>query len=348
MGRKLIAATAQMDVTMAPVPDRLRRAADLTARAARAGAQFVALPELFNTGYGYDDGNYALAEPLDGQTVTWMKTQAAQHAIHLVGSLMLLDGTDIYNAALLVAPDGRLWRHDKINVLIWEWAYCRPGHQVTIADTDLGKLGLMICADTLRPELWAQYAGKVDAMVLMFSPGDFDNAYLIFPDGLRVNYAEFEKEIVASPDGDAGDLDGYDAGSAYGDEYDGYGAHFLWMNVPMICASQAGVLRTRLPRLELLLQRSHLADRASQAPDVWFEMQLPLATGIGAEGETLAQGTTAGDGVVWAEIELADAPPQPQGPQPHLHVDEDYVAELVKPLYKEGIRRHWGAHMAPD
>ena len=344
MGRRLKVAAVQMDVTVAPVPERLSRATDLIAQAAQTGAQLVVLPELFNTGYGYDDDYYALAEPLDGQTVTWMKAQATQHAIHLVGSLMLLDGTDVYNAALLVAPDGRTWRHDKINVLIWEWAYFRPGHQVTIADTDLGKLGLMICADTLRPELWAQYAGKVDAMVLMFSPGDFDNAYLIFSDGLRVNYAEFEKEITASPDKDtdaAGD-DAYDAAASE------YGAQFLWMRVPMVCAGQAGVLRTRLPKLELLLQRSHLADRAAQAADVWFEMQLPLATGIGAEGETLAQGTTAGDGVVWAEIELADAPPQPQGPQPPLRVDEDYVAELVKPLYKEGMRRHWGAHMAPD
>jgi predicted amidohydrolase len=42
-----------------------------------------------------------------------MKAQAAQHNIHLVGTLLLLDETDIYNTALLVAPDGRTWRYEK-------------------------------------------------------------------------------------------------------------------------------------------------------------------------------------------------------------------------------------------
>ena len=78
MGRKLKIAAVQMDVTVAPVPERLSRATDLIAQAAQAGAQLVALPELFNTGYGYDDSYYALAEPLDGQTVTWMKAQAVR------------------------------------------------------------------------------------------------------------------------------------------------------------------------------------------------------------------------------------------------------------------------------
>ena len=90
-----------------------------------------------------------------------MKDQAVRHNIHLVGSLPLLDETDIYNTALLLAPDGRTWRHDKIHLVLWERAYFRAGDQITIADTELGKLGLMICSDTLRPDLWAQYAGNV-------------------------------------------------------------------------------------------------------------------------------------------------------------------------------------------
>ncbi len=122
-----------------------------------------------------------------------------------------------------------------------------------------------------------------------------------------------------------------------------------WLHVPAVFAGEAGVLRTRLPRLELLLQESKLSGRASQASEVWLEMDLPMATGIGdAKKGPLAQGTATGDGVVWAEIELADALPQPQGPQPKMPVDEDKIARLVRPLYREGVRRQWGAHMAPD
>ncbi len=336
MGRKLKAAAVQMDVTFAPVSERLDRATDLIAKAANAGAQLVVLPELFNTGYEYHERNYALAETIEGQTVTWMKVQVAQHDIHLVGTLMLLDKTDIYNAALLLAPDGRSWRHDKINVCLWERAYCRAGHHITIADTDLGKLGLMICADTLWPDLWAQYAGQVDVMVIMFSPGDLDNADLIFPDGFRAKYTELEETAVPADK---------DAAPASNNEF--IEEQLYWLHVPAVFAGETGVVRTRLPRLELLLQESKLSDCASQASEVWLEMSLPMATGIGdAKKGLLTQGTTTGDGVVWAEIELADAPPQPQGPQPKMQVDEDKIARLVRPLYREGVRRQWGAHMA--
>lgn len=337
MGRKLKVAAVQMDVTQALVPERLGRAADLISEAAGAGAQLVALPELFNTGYEFHERNYTLAEPIDGQTVTWMKDQAARHGIHLVGSFALLDETDIYNTALLLAPDGRTWRHDKIHLVLWEQAYFRAGDQITIADTDLGKLGLMICSDTLRPDLWAQYAGNVHAMVLMFSPGGLDTANLVFPDGFQLKYSEFEQAALP-------------ADKAYDpDDDDGLWAQIPWMNVSMVSASEAGVLHTKLPKLEILLRAAKLADRVSQAAEVWLEMELPMATGIwDPEEGFLAQGTVTGDGVVLAEIELADTPPKPKGPQPKMYVGEDHIAKLVRPMYREGVRRQWGAHMAPD
>src|SRR5215207_2107358 len=113
MARTLKIAAVQMDATPAPIADRLARAADLVAEAAASGAEMVVLPECFNTGYAYIDSNYAASEALEGQTATWMKSQAQQHQIHLVGTLMLRDGNDVYNSALLFAPDGRLWRYDK-------------------------------------------------------------------------------------------------------------------------------------------------------------------------------------------------------------------------------------------
>jgi hypothetical protein len=79
-----------------------------------------------------------------------------------------------------------------------------------------------------------------------------------------------------------------------------------------------------------------------------------MATLVGdPDAGILAQGTVMGDGVVSAEIELADAPPRPQGPQPGfppLNRDtfDYYVAELMVPLYRASTRRQWGSFMAPD
>src|SRR5512134_2245718 len=102
MPRKLKVAAVQMDAAPAPVSSRLERAADLIAEAASGGVRLVVLPELFNTGYEYSDGNYPLAERMDGPTVTWMMRQAAKHNIHLAGTLLLADDEDVYNRALLV------------------------------------------------------------------------------------------------------------------------------------------------------------------------------------------------------------------------------------------------------
>jgi predicted amidohydrolase len=341
MGCKLKVAVVQMDAVSVPVSKRLDRATNLIAEAVNGGAQFVVLPELFNIGYEFHERNYALAEPIDGKTVTWMKTQAAQHNIHLAGTLLLLDKTDVYNAGLLVAPDGRIWRHDKINIILWERAYFREGRHITIADTDLGKLGLMICSDVLCPDLWVQYAGKVDAMVVMFSPGNTSQADLIFPDGFRMEYADFEKAVTPS---NQGSYPGFDVMKQ----------HIAWMRVPMVFAGATGVVRTKLPGLETLLQGSTLSDRASQASEVRLELGFSMATMIGEPKEgRLVHGTTLGDGIVSAEIELADVTPQPLEPQPdvppfHTNTFDHYVARLMHPLYREGVRRQWGSHMAPD
>src|SRR5262245_57197833 len=112
MSRKIKVTTIQMDATPAPREVRLARAADLIAEAASSGAQLAVLPELFNTGYIYDDSNFAAAEPFDGPTAAWMKTQASQHQLHLAGTFLVAENGDIFNTALLFAPDGRQWRYD--------------------------------------------------------------------------------------------------------------------------------------------------------------------------------------------------------------------------------------------
>jgi hypothetical protein len=74
-----------------------------------------------------------------------------------------------------------------------------------------------------------------------------------------------------------------------------------------------------------------------------------------AEGQLIAQGTETGDGVVLAEIELPVVSPQPQTPQPKIdmpqdvyRVSDEIIPSLMRPLYKEGVRRQWGMQMAPD
>jgi len=332
MRQKMKVAAIQMDAVPLPVTERLDRAANHIAEAVAAGAELVVLPEMFNTGYEYHERNFALAENLEGETVTWMKTLAARHRIHLAGSLLLQDQSEIYNAGFLVAPDSHHWRHDKVNVTLWERAYFRAGTlQATIADTVLGKIGLMICSDVLHPELWAQYAGKVDLMVAMFSPGNTSKAALIFPDGYRLSGPEFEQAV--KPSG----LEAYPG-------FEVMKKFMAWMPVPMIAAGGTGMVRTGLPGLADLLQGSTLSGRAEQAAEVWYELPFGMATMVMdlTHGLTIS-GTDTGDQVISAEIELAAETPQPSAPPPdvppfHTNTFEHYIAQQMLPFYQAGLR----------
>jgi predicted amidohydrolase len=344
MSRKLKLATVQMDATPAPTTDRLERAATLVKDAAAQGAQLVVLPELFNVGYEYHERNYALAEPISGQTMTWMKTQAAQHKIHLAGSFMLLDGDEIYNSAFIVAPDGRTWRYDKIYPYYWERAYFREGRSTTVADTDLGKLGMMICWDTAHADLWQRYAGKVDAMVITSCPPSMQRADMVFPNGERFKTMMLGKIL---PD---------DAHFQNKDVEDQAG----WMQVPVVTSQGAGTFRSRMPLPEVwvaaqLAPRNDLQKYLREAHDAILETGYErYAKIIGSDGQVVARVENDGDGFTVAEVELADTQPQPTEPQPKMRMPAigllglDMIgANTLVSIYREGVRRQWGAHMAP-
>ncbi len=344
MSRTLKIATVQMDATPAPTPQRLERAARLVADSAAQGAQLVVLPELFNVGYEYHERNYSLAEPINGQTMTWMKAQAAQHNIHLAGSFMLLDGEEVYNSAFIIAPDGRTWRYDKIYPYNWERAYFREGRSTTIADTDLGKLGMMICWDTAHPDLWQRYAGKVDAMVITSCPPSMHQADLVFPNGER-----FKSTLMGRPIPEDAHFQDKDVEDQAG-----------WLRVPVVASHGAGTFRSRLPLPEIsvagiLGARSDLQQYLKEAHEAILEAGYArFGKIIDANGNVIARVEHDGDGFTVAEVALADELPQPNAPQPKMrmhplgYIAIDVVgANAVVPLYREGVRRQWGAHMAP-
>lgn len=348
MARRIKIAAVQMDATPAPVVERLDRAADLIAEAASAGAQFVVLPELFNAGYEYHERNYHLAEPIDGPTVTWMKAQAAHYGIHLAGSLLLLDEEDIYNTGLIVAPDGRMWRYDKQYPFAWERAYFRENRHITVADTDLGKVGMMICWDAAHPDLWARYAGKVDMMVIPSCPPKISSADIVFPDRKRINIKELggvfhliHSDVEYFPGPDLDD-------------------HAAWMGVPVVQTVGAGTFRSRLPEPfislgSLLGTRPDLWNRIVQAPESYIEAGYdPQTKIVDGMGRVLARSVNGGDSLALAEVRLPDSRPQPERKQPPMRTSPwaYLMADLVGAAtatrtYRREVRRRLGAKMAP-
>ena len=71
----------------------------------------VLLPETFTSGFS----NEALdtAETMEGQTLAWMRTQAAKLGAAIAGSVQIRDGDGVYNRLLFVTPDGGVSHYDK-------------------------------------------------------------------------------------------------------------------------------------------------------------------------------------------------------------------------------------------
>jgi predicted amidohydrolase len=339
MSNKVKVAVVQMIAEPAPVADRLARAENLIAQAAQAGAQLVVLPEVFNTGYEYTDNNYRLAEPMDGQTATWMQKMAALYGVHLAGTFLRQQDSDIYNTCLLTAPNQQIWHYDKRYPWMWERAYFRPGNEITIADTDLGKIGMLICWDIAHPQLWQEYAGKVDLMLASSCPPAGQNMTLVFPNGRRVEFSELGLMIRLI--------------KRNSDET--FGAHLRRqssnMNVPVLHTTGTGLFRSKLPSpgislASFLMSAPHLWKYLSQAEHVFVESRYFNETYIAdASGNVLTQVQPEVESFALAEIEIPVTPPKPHEKQPAFGISilgywsDAFANWAVTPLYLKKTRR---------
>ena len=344
-GSGLGVAAVQMDANPAPTADRLARAGRLITEAVEAGAELIVLPELFNTGYTYSNENHVRAEPLNGPTATWMRDTAARLGIHLAGSLMLLDWGEVYNALLLFAPNRQMWRYDKNYPWGREWGYFRESRRdsrVTVAETGLGDIGMLICWDAFHLDLWKQYAGRVDLMVITSCPLDLSDPTLHFPNGDQVTLDDMGS-AMASLKGSGSQL--------FGDMIDQQTA---WLGVPSVNTVGCGHIRTDIPsgRLSLLAY-------AFAAP--WLLKYLPQANQlqmscdmvhkckvVDASGEVLAELTKEdGEAFALAKVRLAESKPFPQEvqpaslvPKPVYFLSDVLLPTVAKSVYRKG-RRQW-------
>jgi predicted amidohydrolase len=349
MPRRVQIAATQMDGRPAPTEERLHRAEQLVVQAAEAGAELVVLPELFNTGYTYEDINHRRAEPLDGPTVSWMKGTAARLKVHLAGSLMLLDEDEVYNALLLFAPDGRMWRYDKVYPWGWERGYFRNGRDVTVAQTDLGRIGMLICWDAGHPGLWRRYAGQVDLMVVSSCPPDLSDPVYHLPGGEQITAQDMGpvmEQLMSS------------GRRVWGDMLDEQAA---WLGVPVVNTVGCGHITTPVPNgaatvLGIVPFAPHLLQYLPQASQLRVSCGfMPWCKIVDAAGHVVAQVTQEqGESFVTAEVTLADQTPQPVGRQPGSGLSPllYLVSDVILPwmnvrVYRRGLRRAWGQRMAP-
>jgi predicted amidohydrolase len=153
MSEPIRLALIQMLVAGGERDRNVAHALELVAEAAAAGANLVVLPEALPLGWT-DPSSAELAEPIpDGPWCSALRDAAREHGVHLCSGVVERDADRVYNAAVLLAPSGEvLLHHRKLNELdVGHFAYA-AGDRLGVVDTELGRIGLMICADAFAED----------------------------------------------------------------------------------------------------------------------------------------------------------------------------------------------------
>ena len=168
-------AAVQM-VSGTEVAANLREAGHLIARAARAGARLVVLPEYFCIMGRSDRDKVAVREPDgNGPIQAFLADAAAKHGIWLAGGTVPIDAQQpdrVKNSTLVYDPQGkRVTRYDKIHLFAFargEESYdeartIAPGRELATFDFQPAggpriKVGLSVCYDLRFPELYRALA----------------------------------------------------------------------------------------------------------------------------------------------------------------------------------------------
>ena len=146
---------AQLEPSVGKKADNLKKMEKVLSG---AEADLALFGELYLTGYMARDLLPKLAEPLDGPSVGAVRKLAAKHGTHVVfGMPEKAAAKTLYNTSVLVAPDGRTWAYRKIYLANFgpfeENVWFGRGSDLVLADTKIGKIGLLICYDLFFPEL---------------------------------------------------------------------------------------------------------------------------------------------------------------------------------------------------
>lgn len=128
------------------------------------GASLAVLPELWSSGYRYEDA------PKTAGIVEQLKTVAAQTGLTLVGSLLEpAHSGKFYNRIRVIGPKGEVDQYTKSHLIpaFNEPTTMVPGPKLTTLEMGGFKIGLAICFDLRFPEMFRLYAIQgVDLFVM--------------------------------------------------------------------------------------------------------------------------------------------------------------------------------------
>ena len=130
----------------------LQRATEFIEKAAGRNARLVILPEALPFGW-MDPSALGQADHIPGgETCQTLARAAEATGLYVCSGVIERHEDKLFNSAVLIAPTGEvILHHRKINELKIAHDLYALGDRLEVADTELGRIGLMICADAFAP-----------------------------------------------------------------------------------------------------------------------------------------------------------------------------------------------------
>jgi predicted amidohydrolase len=149
-------ACVQMDVAIGDVEANRRKIVERMRTAAESCAELVIFPECALTGYCFDSLEEAapFAEPIDGPSSEAISEACRETGVQVVAGFIEKEGTNFYNAAMLVGPNGIIGGYRKVHLpFLGVDRFLTPGDKpFQVFELPFGRIGINICYDASFPE----------------------------------------------------------------------------------------------------------------------------------------------------------------------------------------------------
>lgn len=163
--------------------ENIKKASLMIKKSAGQKADFIILPEMFNCPYSNDKFIEYCEEQKNSKTLLKISQLALDNNVYiLAGSIPEKEGSKLYNTSYLFNRNGEITaKHRKMHlfdidvkgkITFMESDVLTAGDNVTIADTEFGKIGIGICYDIRFPELARLMA--LEGALMLFYPGAFN------------------------------------------------------------------------------------------------------------------------------------------------------------------------------
>jgi omega-amidase len=151
------AACVQFDVASGDIAANVVSMQTGIEEAAAAGARLCVLPELWSTSFleSFDDELFARVKEADQA----LQDLSKEHSLVIVGSSIEPENEQVFNTARIYQRGELLGSYRKIHLFSanLEHRHHAAGDQPCVVETEVGKLGVMLCYDIRFPELARHY-----------------------------------------------------------------------------------------------------------------------------------------------------------------------------------------------